>query len=185
MLCLPRSQTEGLYCGVAHTCHIARILTSKAPRRNETAYTVYVRYVFFFALFFLLPQFALAGSATYSTPGTYTFTVPAYGSLTVTVNGAGGGGGGIYAGAPATRGGAGGTGGTSSFASVTAYGGSGGSGAGWSQTGRGSSCYPTPWNGSSGTATDGDSNTTGGGAGGVRNTHHTVTAAPAVLAAVP
>lgn len=43
-------------------------------------------------LLFLLPQLAFAGSQSYTTPGTYTFTVPSYGTLTVTVSGAGGGG---------------------------------------------------------------------------------------------
>ena len=42
----------------------------------------------------VLPTITFAGSQTYSSPGSYAFTVPAYGSLTVQVWGAGGGGGG-------------------------------------------------------------------------------------------
>ncbi|MEY4747005.1 MAG: Xanthomonas phage, partial [Candidatus Parcubacteria bacterium] len=40
----------------------------------------------------LTPAFALAGSQTYSTPGTYSFSVPSYGTLTVQLWGGGGGG---------------------------------------------------------------------------------------------
>lgn len=94
------------------------------------------------------------GSQTYSTPGTYTFTVPNYaGNLNVTVNGGGGGGGGV-GNAP------GGAGGDSNFGgTVVAHGGGGG----------GESLIPSTGAtvGSPGTASGGNvSNTTGGGASG-------------------
>jgi hypothetical protein len=49
------------------------------------------RISFFVALLFLPFPALAAGSQSYTTPGTYTFTVPSYGTLTVTVNGAGAG----------------------------------------------------------------------------------------------
>ncbi len=87
--------------------------------------------VFFFLgvlaiLFFSFTHVASAdGSQTYTTPGTYTFAVPAYGTLTVQVWGGGGGGGGA-GGAGTYYAGAGGAGGVSYFSSVVAYGGAGG-----------------------------------------------------------
>ncbi len=98
------------------------------------------------------------GSQNYTSPGTYTFPVPAdYNSLTVTVNGAGAGGtfegqlsfpaSGVFYN-PGTNGG------DSSFGSVVAHGGK-------PLTGSGSA---TP-----GDASGGDTNTTGGGAPGGAN----------------
>ena len=75
-------------------------------------------------VFFFLPLLVLAGSQTYSTPGSYSFTVPSYGTLTVEVWGAGGGGGSGYT----TKNGS--SGGNSTFEFVFAGGGSGGSHAG-------------------------------------------------------
>ena len=43
-------------------------------------------------LFLFSPISAFAGSQTFSTPGTYTFAVPAYSTLTVQAWGGGGGG---------------------------------------------------------------------------------------------
>ncbi|MDB5238363.1 MAG: hypothetical protein JWM46_633 [Candidatus Kaiserbacteria bacterium] len=43
-------------------------------------------------LLLIVPQFVFAGAAYYTTPGSYGFTVPAYGTLTVQVWGGGGGG---------------------------------------------------------------------------------------------
>lgn len=48
---------------------------------------------FLVSILIVVPSAALAGTQTYSTPGSYTFTVPQYGSLTVQVWGGGGGGG--------------------------------------------------------------------------------------------
>jgi len=112
-----------------------------------------------------LPAFAFAGSQNFTSSGT--FTVPSYGTLTVTVNGAGGRAGGaagitsnsdggkgcLQSLAPA--GSSGGTGGGSSFnTTVVGNGGTGGTGG-----------YSTSA-GSAGTASGGDTNTTGGGAAG-------------------
>ena len=123
-------------------------------------------------LVFVLPAFAFAGSQNFTSSGT--FTVPSYGTLTVTVNGAGGGGGGAagvssivgqkcgkycytYIGVAGVSNG--GTGGGSSFNTmVVGNGGGGGVKAPGTSSG-GSS-------GSSGTASGGDTNTTGGGASG-------------------
>jgi hypothetical protein len=119
--------------------------------------------------FFLLlaPAFAFAGSQTYSTPGTYTFTVPPYATLTTTVNGAGGGGAGggddaiTFSSSSGTNGS---NGGNSSFnTTVAGYGGTGGT-AGTVNQDDGS--IQNGSNGSAGTASGGDSNTTGGGSGG-------------------
>ncbi len=98
------------------------------------------------------------GSVAYTSPGTYTFIVPPYTSLTADVRGAGGGGAGnrytgywIYYG---------GNGSASSFGgSVVGNGGSGGSGSNWSPPVGGVQ-------GAHGTAGGGDSNTTGGGSPG-------------------
>src|SRR3989338_4888763 len=87
----------------------------------------------------LFPALALAGTKSYTAPGTYTFTVPEYtGSLTVTLLGGGGGGGGGQGGGEPENGGTGigspggdgGNGGNVSFGSVTANGGKGGCGGG-------------------------------------------------------
>ena len=83
--------------------------------------------------------------SSYTTPGTYTLTIPSYNSLTVTLFGAGGGGGGTYPGI-------GTTGGTTDFAGlVTATGGGGGI------------YYASV--GSGGIGTGGDANYTGGSGG--------------------
>ncbi|MEK7156339.1 MAG: hypothetical protein AAB790_00855 [Patescibacteria group bacterium] len=87
---------------------------------------------------------------TFSTPGTYTRMVPTYSTMSVTVNGAGGGGGNAYGiGRPGTL---------SSFNS-TVVGNGGGEGAGGQEW-----CSLPP--GTPGTASGGDTNTTGGGASG-------------------
>jgi hypothetical protein len=83
---------------------------------------------------------SIPGNTSYSTPGTYNFTVPEYTTLTVVVTGARGGNGQVKTAA-------GGTGGYSSFNStVIGYGGTGGSGM-------------SP--GVGGTASGGDTNVTG------------------------
>jgi hypothetical protein len=103
----------------------------------------------------------LPGSAGYTSPGTYTFIVPYYNSLTVDVRGAGGGGGGSrYTGYAIYYGG---NGNYSYFAAGDAtligYGGAGGSGTNWSPPVGGV-------NGAHGGAGGGDSNITGGGSPG-------------------
>src|SRR3989344_633277 len=91
-------------------------------------------------------------SRTFSTPGTYTFTVPQNaGSISVTVNGAGGGGGGM---GDDIRPGS--VGGASSFGGVVVAQGGGG----------GTVTAYTSSPGTPGTASGGDTNTTGGGASG-------------------
>lgn len=101
------------------------------------------------------------GSASFTTPGTYTFIVPPYVTLTADVRGAGGGGGGsrytgyyIYYGDPGTY---------SSFnaptGNVVGNGGGGGSGSNWNPPVAGT-------NGAAGTASGGDSNIPGGGSQG-------------------
>lgn len=103
-------------------------------------------------------QKVVPGSVSYTTPGTYSFIVPTYTSLTADVRGAGGGGAGsrytgywIYYG---------GNGGASSFGgSVVGNGGSGGSGSNWSPPVGGVQ-------GAHGGASGGDSNITGGGSPG-------------------
>ncbi|MDR3570924.1 MAG: hypothetical protein P4L81_01855 [Candidatus Pacebacteria bacterium] len=102
------------------------------------------------ALFLCIPQVTLAdGSQVYTSPGTYTFTVPSsYNSLTVQVWGAGGGGAGGYSSDLYGQ-----SGGTSAFGGVTAYGGAGGGGA----------VNATPGTfGAGGSAGGGDVNTPGG-----------------------
>lgn len=98
----------------------------------------------------------VAGSQTYSTPGTYSWIVLPYQNLTADVRGAGGGGGGgstayigWYTGSNGTAGA------QSSFGSVIGYGGAGG---GVQPNASGTAA--------GGTATGGDTNTTGGGAAG-------------------
>lgn len=129
-------------------------------------------------LFLLIaPLFAFAdGSQTYSTPGTYNFTVPSYGTLTVTVNGAGGGGGGNgYWGSNfycnARSGASGSSGGITKFDALIAYGGSGGAGEyldGHMNPRR--TCLRSYLKGSAGAAGStnglGDTNTVGGGSAG-------------------
>lgn len=84
-----------------------------------------------------------AGYVEYTSPGSYTFTIPAHASITVDVRGGGGGGGGMS--------GDGGNGGNSQFSSAVGGGGGGGPRAGVGGTG------------ASGGASGGDSNITGGG----------------------
>ena len=111
---------------------------------------------------------AYADTQNFTSGGT--FTVPAYETLTVTVNGAGGGGGGAagvysytcgkstcYAGVAGVSNG--GTGGGSSF-NTTVVGNAGGGGV------KAPGTTSAGGAGSSGTASGGDTNTTGGGAGG-------------------
>ena len=64
-------------------------------------YNYRVKDFFLFAIFLFLPQIALAGSQTFTTSGT--FTVPAYGTLTVEVWGGGGGGGVVVTGIASTQ----------------------------------------------------------------------------------
>ena len=99
----------------------------------------------------------IPGSISFTTPGTYSFFIPIYQTLNLTLLGAGGGGGGgdnhnIYGYGNCGYDGAGG--GYSQFLSVTAYGGGGGSG----DCGYG---YGAAGGGTGGTVTVG-----GGGAGG-------------------
>lgn len=104
------------------------------------------------------------GSQTWSTPGSYTFVVPNFNTLSVDAKGAGGGGSGAgnYAGG-SYLGGAGSNGGNSQFflegvASVTGNGGNGGPGGSTYQT----TTPMTP--GANGDGVGGDTNTSGGGA---------------------
>jgi len=125
-----------------------------------------LHFVFSLLAIFLLPQAVLAAVETqdYSSPGTYRFTVPEYGTLTVTVNGAGGSGadGNAWSYGPdeyyqdAWYGADGLDGNSSSFAGVTARGGE-----------KGYGHFGFYRNGANGTASGGNTNTTGaGGAGG-------------------
>ncbi len=117
---------------------------------------------------------AIPGSTTWSTPGTYSFVVPFYNTMTVTVNGAGGSGGAdidnntLYTSYTTSPDGS--TGGNSSFASATSCVGNGGAGGAAStrfDTGKG---YITSsgTNGAAGGASgpSGGTATTGGGAAG-------------------
>lgn len=107
------------------------------------------------------PRIVVPGSQSYTTPGTYTFNVPAFNTLTVTVNAGGGGGGGYSNGHPEMYNG--GNGGNSSFASVSAEGGLGGAVC----VALYSDIHNQFPNGSPGGSSGGDSNFTGtGGAGG-------------------
>ncbi len=106
----------------------------------------------------LLPGAVVPGSQSYTTPGAYTFVVPAFNTLSVSVSGAGGGGGGSpkCPGRTMLPGDSGASGGSSSFGgSVFGYGGSGGGGGSWNGS-----------NGAAGSAAGGDTNTTGGGSSG-------------------
>ncbi|MEK7156603.1 MAG: hypothetical protein AAB790_02230 [Patescibacteria group bacterium] len=123
----------------------------------------------------LLPAFAFAGSQSYTTPGTYTFTAPDYaGTLTVTINGAGGGGGGGGGGVQTWTYPQGGTGDTGSSGGTSSFGGSVvGNGGGGGQGGTGAAFDSeggyfgtTGSDGGSGSASGGNSNTAGAGAGG-------------------
>ncbi len=107
------------------------------------------------------------GSQTYSTPGSYSFVVPAYGTLTVTVRGAGGGGGGQaqLTNLTAFPGNPGSAGGNSSFSGVIGYGGAGGTGGNGTINQTSCSSYPGSA-GAPGGAAGGSSNTTGAGAAG-------------------
>lgn len=111
------------------------------------------------ALLLALPGIAHANAASYTAPGTYYFSVPNYGSLTVDVRGAGGGGGGGGCSSQADYGSrvgsAGSAGSYSAFGSVVGYGGGGGGGGGTGQT------Y---WlHGTPGSASGGSAHYTGGG----------------------
>lgn len=99
------------------------------------------------ALYDFISAYA-GGSVSYTVPGSYSFSVPYFASLTVVVNGAGAGGGGTT--------GAGGSGGASAFGGVVAYGGGGGDTASWAGGA----------NGAPGGAAGGDSNAAGAGAAG-------------------
>jgi hypothetical protein len=97
-------------------------------------------------LYDFITGYTTPGSATYATPGTYSFIVPYFATLSVAAYGAGGGGGGMAS--------PGGTGGYSAFGGVVGYGGTGGATA------------PAGGTGAAGGATGGDSNAAGAGAGG-------------------
>lgn len=113
------------------------------------------------------------GSSNYTSPGTYSFIVPNFNSLSVDVRGAGGGGGGVEIfdgdfGVVAHAGSNGTAGGQSYFGSVIGNGGGGGTkGNGTVYTFSGN-----PWSfsdgsaGAAGTASGGTTNTTGGGSSG-------------------
>ena len=112
----------------------------------------------------------IGGSATYTTPGTYTFNVPLYNTITVTVNGAGGGGGGASGRSQAANeqqtvtypAGSNGTSGTASrFDTTTPLVGNGGAGGSGASGASGTAAAGDP-----GTATGGSTNTTGGGSNG-------------------
>lgn len=98
----------------------------------------------------------IPGSVSYTTPGTYSFTVPYFRTLTADVRGAGGGGGGWRGSGPYIYYGGDGT--YSYFAAPDAtligYGGSGGSGADITGV--------TGNNGANGSAAGGSTNTAGG-----------------------
>lgn len=99
-----------------------------------------------------------SGSQTYSSPGIYTFVVPAYNTLTVQVWGAGGGGGGV--GDENQMNATGSAGGASSFnGTVVGNGGLGGRGYGSAGSG----------GGAGGSASGGDTNLTGGTGGNAGN----------------
>lgn len=106
------------------------------------------------------------GSRAFTSPGTYTFLVPPYQSLSVDVRGAGGGGGGggywlnamlLYGWIIALTGNWGSNGGYSAFGDVVAYGGSAGSPGGGLTQGT---------NGANGGGTGGSVTSGGGAAGG-------------------
>lgn len=107
---------------------------------------------------------SVAGSRSWTSPGTYSFTVPPYSTMRIDVRGAGGGGGGSTydIGLPGANGSAGGNASVSSTGLV-GRGGSGGQG----------SYYNTPGKAANGTASGGNVlNSTGGGAaGGVGGTY--------------
>lgn len=95
----------------------------------------------------------VAGSQTYSTPGTYTFDVPSYNSITFEVYGGGGGGGWYNVGAVYT----GSQGGTSSVnIPQGTFEATGGGGGGVSTT------TPAPISGGTGTAPSGGTTASGG-----------------------
>lgn len=107
---------------------------------------------------------SVAGSRSWTSPGTYSFTVPVHSTIRVDVRGAGGGGGGSTydAGASGAAGVAGGNA-TVSGTGLTGRGGSGGAG----------SLYNKPGKAANGTASGGNTlNSTGGGSnGGVGGTY--------------
>ncbi|ARQ95333.1 hypothetical protein [Bradyrhizobium phage BDU-MI-1] len=107
------------------------------------------------------PVSIIPGSVSYTTPGSYTFQVPFYHSLTVDVRGGGGGGAGnrwtgyfIYESSPGNY-----SYFAASDATLIGYGGGQAYGSNWSPPVGGV-------NGSPGTAAGGDSNITGGGSAG-------------------
>ncbi len=110
--------------------------------------TRYIVAGFFVAL--STPFVAFAGTQTYSTPGTYSFTVPSYGTLTVQVWGAGGGG------ASTMVNGSSGSNSqvTGGAASLVAYGGKNGLCGGFE-------CGQSPNGGAGGAASGGDTNSAG------------------------
>jgi hypothetical protein len=102
----------------------------------------------------LLPAFVAAGSAYYISPGTYTFVVPAYGTLTVQLWGGGASGG--YCSARGSSYGIGRPGEDTTFAGLDAGGGSAGAAFGWDP------CTGAGAVGAGGGASGGDINTVGG-----------------------
>lgn len=109
-------------------------------------------------------QKSVAGSRSWTTPGTYSFTVPVHSTIRVDIRAAGGGGGGStydagVTGATGVKGGNASVSGTG----LSAIGGNGGAGAYYNQPGKGAN----------GTASGGNTlNSTGGGAnGGVGGTY--------------
>lgn len=129
-----------------------------------------------FLLPFWISSFVVSpGSTSYPTPGSYSFTVPNYNTLVVDVWGAGSGAGGACgsSGVAGSQGGSSGSaGGLSRFASsspVTGGGATGGSPGSVTVTDDGKNPVYTDFPGSAGsagTASGGDTNTTGGGQAG-------------------
>jgi hypothetical protein len=110
------------------------------------------------------------GSASWNTPGTYSFTVPKHRTFSMDIYGAGGGGGGAggYNGLAlgTTSGSPGGDGGYSyllanGILQVVGYGGGGGGATSYNGSG-----FPAGTPGAQGTAVNGDGNITGGGRAG-------------------
>lgn len=103
-----------------------------------------------FGAFFFSVQFAHAGATDYQSPGSYSFPIPAYSTLTAQVWGAGGGGG--------TNNGVGynaSGGGYSVFGSVVGYGGAGGEGGTWNNGSGGGGGYGSSASGGSGGSASG------------------------------
>lgn len=106
-------------------------------------------------------------SANYTTPGTYTLVVPNFNSFVIDVRGGGGGGGGAGSLTPRSDGTAG-TAGTYSLVTIPGWGSVVGypGGGGTPSTYNGNFGWNDGAAGAHGTATDGDSNITGGGSAG-------------------